>query len=446
MSDLNRWWRLLAAGCLGIALAPAQAPEVSCRELPAADAVGVGICFAHGIAGPAELGPPGAAAVLANCRLLAARLRVPALQAGYVHVDDEVQAVVAVLPPGDLDAVRALQSAVFAADRILDDDAIAREIAGVALVADDAAFLFPGDVLWARARTALAGLGSARGDAATLLELTPARVRELLRVPVSYSVAAVGAMSAGHRQQLQQIAWPPSPPVLPASASVPAPRQGQPASELHPRVDAPFVGAAFVVPAAVSRPALAIGLEVLRSRGLRVGDGLLPRGSEALARAPLVAWSWLHGDGLVRCHRRGLDPLRLTPNEPRPPDAVTAEVEAQAAADELRQWLSHAVGEPPSADEVAQARRTLVGELGLELAPDRVLDAALLPAWTVVHLLGTRRGIDAAALAAVDAEAAHRALLQVLTEADSRWHTLLPKPLPDRVWLPRRRGGDAAGK
>jgi hypothetical protein len=443
---MKRWWRLLVVGCLGLAVAPAQAPDLSCRELAAADAVGVGIRFSHGIAGPAELGPPGAAVVLANCRLLAARLRVPGLQSGYVHVDDEVHAVVAVLPPDDLEAVRAFQAAVFAADRVLDDDAIARAIAGAALVADDAAFLFPGDVLWARARAALVGLGSVRGDAAALLALTPARVRELLRSPVGYSVAAVGAIPAVYRQQLQQIDWPPSPPALPPTLSVPPSGRREPTSELHPRVDAPFVGAAFVVPAEVSLPALAIGLEVLRSRGLRIDGGLPPRGSEALAHAPLVAWSWLHGDGLVRCHRRGLDPLRLTPNESRPRDAVSAEVEAQAAADELRQWLARTVGEPPSADEVAQARRTLVGELGLELAPDRVLDAALLPAWTTVQLLGTRRGIDAAALAAVDAEAAQRALQQVLTAAGGHWHTLLPKPLPDRVWLPRRGGGDRAGK
>jgi hypothetical protein len=235
---------------------------------------------------------------------------------------------------------------------------------------------------------------------------------------------------------LQAWPWPPPAPQVfrvPPATIATAPAAG---SEVHPRVDAPFVLVAFPIAAAVDRPALAVGLEIVRTRAMRVGSGFSPRGSELMARAPIVAWSWLAGDQLVRCHRRGFDPVELLPGQVLP-GTVDAAAEARATAVELDSLLAAVRSTPPTAAEVATARRTLLVEFGFEVAADRELDAALLPAWTVVQLLGSRRGIEPTAIAAVDAGAAHAALTAVLGAAAAVRHTLLPAPSARKVFRPR---------
>ncbi|MCU0865237.1 MAG: hypothetical protein MUC36_15750 [Planctomycetes bacterium] len=432
---LNWWWR--GGWCLAMVMPlSAQAAAVSWRELPGAGAVAVGVVFEHGVLGPGRAGPPGAAAVLANCRLLLARAAVPSLQNALVHVDDELHCIVGVLPADDPAAAIAFVEALFGDGAQLGDDQIVREVARLALAADDAAFLFPGDVLHARVRAQLLGRGLPRGDSQVLLALTATQVRELLRVPVDHALGGVGPTGpvvAALR------AWPAPPPdpdgwsLPPAIAAVAGAGAG---SEVHARVDAPLVVVAFPVAAAVHRPALAVGLEVLRARAMRVGSGFAPRGNEWMARAPLIAWSWLAGEQLVRFHRRGFDAVQLLRGEVLR-GAVDAAAEGRATAAELDSLLAAARATPPTAAEVATAQRTLLGEFGFEVAAERQVDAALLAPWTVVHLLGPRRGIEAAAIAAVDVDGVQRALAAVLVESAAARHTLLPAPAPNRVWKAR---------
>jgi hypothetical protein len=426
------WWLALVMPL------PAQAAVVSWRELPRAGAVAVGVVFEHGVLGPGRAGPPGAAAVLANCRLLLARAAVPSLQNALVHVDDELHCIVGVLPADDPAAAIAFVEALFGDGAQLSDDQIVREVARLALAADDAAFLFPGDVLHARVRAQLLGRGLPRGDSQVLLALTAAQVRELLRVPVDHALGVVGP--AGQVVAALR-AWPAPPPDPdgrsgpPTTAAVAVAGVGA-GSEVHARVDAPLVVMAFPVAAAVQRPALAVGLEVLRARAMRVGSGFAPRGNEWMARAPWIAWSWLAGEQLVRFHRRGFDAVQLLPGEVLR-GAVDAAAEGRATAAELDSLLAAARATPPTAAEVATAQRTLLGEFGFEVAAEREVDAALLAPWTVVHLLGPRRGIEAAAIAAVDVDAVQRALTAVLVESAAARHTLLPAPAPNRLWKAR---------
>jgi hypothetical protein len=189
--------------------------------------------------------------------------------------------------------------------------------------------------------------------------------------------------------------------------------------------------AAFRAPDTSQLPAFAVAVEVARARAakrFRFG------GSELRAHAPFVAWSWPAGDSCVRFFRRGREPRHLIKGERFEADAAA---EAAATWSELAAFLDDLRDRPPSADEVAQARQALLAELGLAVAADRPIPAAVLPGWLLVQLLATRRGIDAAAIAAVEPAAAHAVLTAAIESGKGCHHELLPLPLADRTW-PRR--------
>jgi hypothetical protein len=214
-------------------------------------------------------------------------------------------------------------------------------------------------------------------------------VRELLRAPVEVLASGVGCVPDAVRQAAEQLTAP-----VPASRvrrALEASRPPPAAVDLRPhaRVDGPFAAIAFVVPTAVDRAALAVGIEVARARAART---LRLRGGEAKAQAPLVAWSWLRGEPLVVFCRRGANGA-----DPGQPLA------------ELERLIGDLLTRVPGADECDVAVRTLRSELGLA-PPTAAADGAALPGWAVAALLRRHRGIDGADLAGVTAAAAHAAV------------------------------------
>lgn len=430
------------AACLAVAFASAamaQAPAVDPAvapvrfvELPS-DAVLVAVAFAGGY-DDAPLQP-----AVAEARMRAAATAVPEVRHASLRIVGDAAVLFAVGPVGEAAGLaRWLQ--VVLTPLPLDDDTLALAAARAARLADDAAFVYPGEVLASRARERLGGQAAwavpLRGDPAVLLAAAPARLREELGRPAVASVLVLGAIPAGLREALQDVRtvpWPASSAQVAARPSAGAAEVGlEVFVERHERVDAPYVAAAFPVPDA-SRAALAIGLEVARGRAARRFGA---RQSGVLARAPHVAWSWIDAAPLVVFHRRGRDPVDRWPGEPLAHDARWA---ASATEAELRRFLDDLRTLPPTAAELEEARRGLCGELALTpggQAPMPVA-AALLPGRALATLFAERRGLDAGSLAAVDETAVARAMAALLAPGRGTSLLLLPLERADRHWQDR---------
>lgn len=395
------------------AFATAQDPDLVAApwqwvEVPASDAVAFAVLWPRGLDGDADV-EHGATKVLAECRLARARAAVPEASASGIQVHGDA-AIAFVLVDADawrvgLRFVEALVDDTMS----LDDDRIAQATSRVALAADDAAWLFPGPALECMARRALLTGPAARpiaGSLPALQALQPARVRELLRAPGSVGFCAAGAVTAELRAAVA--AWQAPPGVgLTALTAVPssvhaALARGADATAEHPRLDGPLVEAAFVVDG-VDRAALAVAIEVARQRAAR---SLRLRGREAMARAPVVAWSWLHGEPLVQFRRRGAD--GGTADGPRR---------------ELEDLLADLHARPPSASELTAA----VGTLCRELSPaEGAAVRESLPGRAMAALLLLHRGADCESLRAVTAEAAHGVFRSVCGPDRAWWGALLP--------------------
>lgn len=349
------------------------------ETVPQADATVFALCWQHGLDDD-DASECGLAAAVGEYRLLRARRAVPGGTASGVRTVGDATIVYVLVP-----AVRVRDGLAFVrallGDADGDDDLAAVALARAALAADDADWLYPGSVLEGRARRALLTGGAARGvqgAAARLLEVTPARLRERSCSPVPVRGLVLGAVSDALRAEVAELALPSVPPAVARRGAVGAdavvaapPEEVEPS--VHARLDGPFAALAFAVAADVDREALAVGIEVARMRGARE----LPlRGPEVRARAPLVAWSWLDGDPLVQCCRRGANG-----DEP-----ARAFAELDALVEDLRTRA-------PSAEECDIARRTLRWELGLVPLPPAT-DGAALPGRALALLLADRRGVD----------------------------------------------------
>lgn len=424
-----------AFAAAGPAQAPAEVPAASpvqFVDVPS-DAVLVAVAFAGGY-DDAPLQP-----AMAEVRLHAALAAVPEVRQASLRIVGDAAVVFAVGPPGEAAGlVRWLR--VVLAPLPLADDALALAAARAARLADDAAFVFPGEVLASRARVRLGG-GAAwavplRGDPAVLLAASPARLRQELDRPAPAAVLVLGAIPAELRTALQDLTTVPWPVATPRAAAHPSPGAAEAALELacerHERVDAPFVAAAFPVPQG-SGAALAIGLEVARGRAARRFGA---RRSGVLARAPYVAWSWLDAAPIVVFHRRGKNPVDRLPGELLAHDAGWA---ASATEAELGSFLDELRTVPPTASELADARRGLVAELALAPGEQALLPVpgALLPGRALAALFAARRGLDADSLAAVDEAAVARALAALLVPGRASFHALLPLERADRHWRDR---------
>lgn len=427
----------LVAGfaAVGAAQAPADAPAsapVRFVEVPS-DAVLVSIVFAGGY-DDAPLQP-----ALAEVRLRAAAAAVPSLRQVSLRILGDAAVVFAIGTPGEA-AGLARWLRVALAPLPLDDDTLALAAARAARLADDAAFVYPGEVLVSRARVRIGGQAGwavpMRGDPAVLLAVSPTRLRQELGRPVAAEVLVLGAIPPELREALRDLTTLPWPMVRRSTAVSPSPGQVEFATglavERHERVDAPFVAAAFPVPHG-SPAALALGLEVARGRAARRFGA---RRSGVLARAPYIAWSWLDAAPLVVFHRRGKDPVDRWPGEPLAHDASWA---ASATEAELLGFLDELRTVPPTASELAEARRGLFAELAMasgEPAPS-ALPAALLPARALAVLFAARRGLDADALASVDEAELVRTLRALLAPDQASFHALLPLERADRHWQDR---------
>jgi hypothetical protein len=409
----------------------AQAPPAAVlRTLPNANALAVAVTWPHAdVHGTA----PARERVLAECRLAAATAAARGVLAARAHVDHEVAIVVGVVDATSPQIALAFVSALLQPAPDLADDTISLQTARVALQLDDAAFLYPGDVLRARAEVAagLAATADAETAIAATAALTPIVVRQALAAQRPASWGAIGALPADLAERVAALAWPALADVEPAGrCSVRAP-SGERGEELHARSDAPWIAAAFPAPAAEQAAVFAIAIEVARARAVRA---FRHRGREADARAPAVAWSPLAGDPLVRFHRRGEHPRQLLKGERREADAAAELVATEA---ELVRFLNELREVPPSAIELQRYRDGLLAEFGLRLPSDRPAPAPLLPHWLLAGLLLPRRGIDANALSAVTAEAVLGLWQDLLQPGRGHWHRLLPKPRADVGW--RRR-------
>lgn len=439
MAGLNRVGIVGGLAMLVATAGPAQAPvdpgrgsPVQFVDLPS-EAVLVAALFAGGY-DDAPLQP-----ALAEARLQAAAVAVPEVRKASLRIVGDAAVVFAVGPPGDAGVLERWLRVVLAPLPI-GDDTLALAAARAARLADDAAFVYPGEVLASRARVQLGG-GAAwavplRGDPEVLLAVSPARLRQELEREAPAAVLVLGAIPSALRSALQGLTTVP----LPGASSrdavrlQPSPGVGadKVAVERHERVDAPFVAAAFPVPPG-SHAALALGLEVARSRAARRFGA---RRSGVLARAPHVAWSWLDAAPIVVFHRRGKNPVDRWPGEPLAHDANWA---AAATEAELRGFLDELRTMPPTPSELAEARRGLLAELAMAPGePTRSqLPAALLPGRALAVLFGRRRGLDAEALARIGEAEVAVAMQALLASERASFHALLPLERADRHWQDR---------
>jgi hypothetical protein len=425
VSELN------VAGCallLTTALACQQPPRWTVEPVEGAAAVAVGVLWP--LQNRDAAFDAGVGALLAACRADRARARAPRC-AVTMHVDGEVACVVGVAGAADANEALAFAAALLDDAAEPTDDAIALATARAALRADDERWLIPGTVLALRARAAFGVVYEPIGDAAAMLQHTPERVRELLREPVGTAAAARGAIDTAMAARLTGLALPDPRRSAGRTASWHPPGHEVRREEVHPRVDQPFVMASFRVPDGVATATLAVAIEVARARGARE---FRLRGRELRAETPLVAWSWLAGETVVRFHRRGTNFVQLLRGQQAPADAVA---EGQATARELEAFLVTLRQDPPTTAEVAMARTRVCAEAGLDAADAASCAPEVLGGRLRAAMLARYRRVDRAAIESVTAAGAAAALAATLDPARGYWHTLLPAPRKDHGW-PRR--------
>lgn len=389
---------LAAISWLAVSALPQQSAWTATPVAGTANTVVV-VAYARGF----DHDPPtcrGLARVLVGARLAAARAAVDAANTG-AQVYGDLALAFGEVSPADAGAFAA---ALLGDARSLPDAELEQVLARAALVADDAAWLYPGQVLETRLRAALLrgpAAAAPAGDAAALHAATVALVRTELGTALAMRGAWFGAPPAsGSLPALPELPWPPA-------VALPAATPGGPLtlpSEVHPRLDWPWVGVAFVVPDGLDRPTLALALEVARLRAAR----RLPwRGPEAAARAPVVGWAWRDGAPLVTFCRLGWRG-----------DAAAAQAELAGLLADLRD-------QPPTAAELATAAQALAGETagapgGLTSAGGDLVGRALAVE------LARHRGLAGVEWRNIPAAPVAAALAQVLVDERSAWLHLLP--------------------
>ncbi len=405
MCDLRPLFDLRRCGVwvLSAVAASAQAPAWHIEVVPGAAQAAVVVVIDRGFDddAPEECG---LARVLAECRLAAARAVVPSGRDTGVVAFGDAMIVHAVLPAGE---VGVFADALLGAADGLHDDVLARILASVALTADDGAWLFPGQALESRLRQSMfAGQRAARGaagQAAALHVLPLARVRAALREPFAATGTVYGtAVDVAGLPRL------PSPPRAIRPRCIAADPPAAMSVATHPRVDGPFVAAAVAAPAEAGWPVFAVAVEVARQRAAR---RLRLRGGEAMARAPLLAWSWRGDEPLAVFCRRGFDG---DPCEP--------------ARAELEALFTHLRANPPTTDELTVAKLALVAELSP--APSAVPTAASLLTRAIGATLARRRGAVEADLASVDSATVHAVLVACLRPERLHWAAFVPSAVP----------------
>jgi hypothetical protein len=411
----------MAVGASSLALAvTVRAQALQWHPLPSSPAAAALVLWDHG---GHECGAELAAAApaLLQCRLVRAKAAAPAVVA-MLYVDGRRGAIVGTAPA---DAAAELVPFVQA---LLDDgtalaaDAQALAVAHAALRIDDEQCVRPGGVLRHAARTALwPHRGPVPGDAVAIVAMPPARLGELLRLPVRRVVAAAGAPSASLPATLQAIAPAPAAAMRqPMPAAVPS--HGELHDVVHTFTDQPFVLVGFPVPADADRTAVAVAVAAAHARAAQRWP---LRGTELRSHAPFVSFEWLAGCDLVAFCRRGVDDVELLPGERAP--GVDAERAAVAA--EVRDFVADLRTRPLAAPEVEAARRARCLEITV-VAPSPG-DPSSLAARLLAATLAGECGIRQEAILAVAPAAAVQAL-QALLAGRGTWHAVSPLPVSQR--------------
>ena len=419
----------LSVGLLLATSAAAQhAPVYLLERVAGADALAVGVLWSHGYADD-QSDECGLAHVLATCRLARANRAVPDCLATGLQVDADCALAFAVVGGGDgKRAEQFLTALLDEGSGELRDDDLALITARAALAADDAEFLYPGSVLLSHARRQL-GQGTAVaqppfGVASDIAKLSPGRIRAALREPVPGRVAALGQFDAAFAEAVKALPLPGRERNVRGDVGCIAGVELAAMQELeHDRVDSPYVSVAFAVPVGDERVAFALGVEIATARAFRRWRY---RGFEQRARAPFVAWSWMHADAVVQFCRRGENPRQLLPGE-RP--EATAGDETTATRAELEQLLEDLRTVPPSPQELEFSRAALRSRwrfAGPGEASPWAAEPAMYPGRLQVLLLATHHGVDVAKLDSVGPELVHAALKRVLQAKLASWHVLLP--------------------
>ena len=239
--------------------------------------------------------------------------------------------------------------------------------------------------------------------------------------------AAIGLVGDGVRRAALALPWPtPAVGVRGECTAAGVTSEGlEPWQRVHRRTDSPWVSAAALAPGREHRAAFALAIEWLSGLAAR---RLQLRGPEAFARAPLVAWSWLEADPIVRLCRRGEKHVLLRPGET---SDATAEDECRATRRELERLLEEVRTRVPSAADVDTARRLLRMQLALPEAgdlPDWGDEPAILPGRLSVMLLSAHHGVDVEDLDTVGPEQVAAAARSVLADDRLLWMSLLPAP------------------
>jgi len=417
---------LLGALALSLGLQAQQDPAVV--PVGGAAAAAVGVLFARGFDDDPE-GQSGLAAVVAAARLEQGRRAGGELLASGLRVGGDYAIVFAVVAPGRLSEAVAFARAASGDGEALEDDALRLAIARAALAADDAEFLFPGDVLMTRARQRLGkGAPFARPPAGTAREcsaLTPAALRVALASPAPARFAALGAVGPEWEQALRGLPGGAAPCPARGQATCSA-RWGQRAmtEDVSLRADSPYLGAAFAAPGPPARAAFAVAVEVARARALRRFE---LRGRELFARAPLVRWSWLEADPIAMFYRRGEDPVQVLPGE-RGRAPIAAEV--QATRGELEALLQDLRDRAPTEAELASARAALRRGLGLPTAGEATpwaAEPATYPGRVQLLLLRAHHDVDVRRVERVTGPEVADALAEALQPARASWHAIRPR-------------------
>ena len=430
----SNWLSSLAVTC---AAAVAQTP-VTLHDVAGATATAVGVLFPRGF----DDDPPeqsGLAAVAAAARLELGRRVADGSLASGVQVGSDYAIVFVVVGADQAARAVAFLEAVRGSGEDLEDDALTLAVARAALAADDAEFLYPGDVLRTRARARMGrGTGFARppaGLAGECSALTPATVRAHLAAPSAMRVAALGVVDATWREALAAVAWPTAP-CPPRGAAVCRASWGQRAmtEDVSERADSPYLGAAVAAPAPDARAAWAMAVEVARARAFRAFQ---LRGRELFARAPFVRWSWLRADPIAMFFRRGEDHVRLLPGE-RAKASIVDEVAATRR--ELERLLTDLRDRAPSEAECAAARAALRSRLALPAAGEQApwaSEPATLPGRLEALLLGAHHAVDVGELDRVRPADVARSLAETLAPERVSWHAITPRPRDGLGYRPR---------
>ncbi len=233
-----------------------------------------------------------------------------------VQASDRFTLLWATVPAEDLQARLDFLARLLAGRIPLTDDLFALALARARLRADDKTHRYPGPALHNKARQCLYS-GDARGRQ---VDGVPAEIagitREELRTRYQERygsrgavLATVGGFAAAELEARlrRHLAAPTGadPPAL--RPAVPAPAgEGVVRSEIHPRVDGPYVTVAFPAPEP-SKPSAAYLVAAGALRHQAQAWFGQQRGRESFAGFPFVRYEWREADPLLMINRRGPD-------------------------------------------------------------------------------------------------------------------------------------------